>query len=90
MSKNLKGKTRDINDPYEIYTTPGWEWRVLKHWQSPENEIKNVYARCFCAVKGPGTFGGYDLGDTYLKDYTAYGNLMPSTSMAEHLKNNPW
>jgi hypothetical protein len=90
MSKNEMGKTRPVNQPYEIYLQDGWEWRVLKHYQSKENEAKNVWARCMCAVKGPGTFGGYNMGDTYIKDYTSYGNLMPSTKMAEHLKENPW
>jgi len=68
MAANTMGKTRDVNDPYEIYRAGGWEWRVLKKYQSPENEAKNQYARWFCAVKSPYTFSGYDMGDTYISD----------------------
>lgn len=80
MSKNLCGKTRNVNEPYEIYTALGWEWRVLKKYQSPEAEAKNPYARWFCAVKGPGTFDGYDMGDTYLSDIVKYGTKVDSIS----------
>ena len=52
MSKNKCGKTRDIKKPYEIWLgANGFEWRVLKKYQNPENEAKNEYARWFCAVK---------------------------------------
>ena len=39
--KNECGKMRDKDDPYEIYILGGWEWRVLKKYQTPENEAKN-------------------------------------------------
>ena len=71
MVKNLKAKTRKVEDPYEIYTDPrlpNWEWRVLKHYQTPENEKKNPYARVFCAVKSSATFDSWEYGDTYLTD----------------------
>lgn len=70
MAKNLKAKTRSVNKPYEVYTTVDgtWEWRILKHYQSPENEASNPYARVLCAVKSPMTWGGYDLGDVYLAE----------------------
>jgi len=70
-SKNLCAKTRDVNNPYEVYRSlqlPGWEWRVLKKYQSPENEATNPYARWLCAVKSPMTYDSYDMGDTYVKD----------------------
>ena len=73
MSKNEKAKTRDINHPYELYQKNGWEWRVLKHYQTPDNEAKNPYARVLCAVKSPFTFGGYDMGDTYISDIDKTG-----------------
>jgi len=67
--KNLCGKTRDKENPYEIWSNnSGWEWRVLKKYQNPENENKNPYARWFCAVKSPYTYGSYELGDVYVKD----------------------
>ena len=58
MSKNECNKTRDIDNPYEIWQGPAnFEWRVLKKYQSPENEAKNDYARWFCAVKSDMTYG---------------------------------
>lgn len=58
---------RKVNQPYEVYVNSfGWEWRVLKKYQSPDREVANPYARWFCAVKSPATFSGYDLGDAYV------------------------
>ena len=62
MEKNTMAKTRKVNDPYEIWIAPGWEWRVLKKWQADDHK---PYARWFCAVVVPGTFGSYDMGDCY-------------------------
>ena len=72
--KNPCGKTRKLEDPYEIWVIFGtqWEWRVLKKYQAPEAEAKNPYARWFCAVRGDGTYGGYEYGDTYISDITKY------------------
>lgn len=71
--KNTKAKTRDVNKPYELYQSNNWEWRVLKHYQSEENEAKNPYARVLCAVKSPFTGNTYDLGDTYISDIDKSG-----------------
>jgi len=73
-NKNECGKTRKQNNPYEIWKSfdGTWEWRVLKKYQTPKNEADNPYARWFCAVKSPMTYGGYDLGDVYLKDIKEY------------------
>jgi len=72
MSKNLCSKTRDVNNPYEVYRSyllPDWEWRVLKKYQSPEGEAKNPFARWYCAVKSPNTFlNSWEYGDTYIRD----------------------
>lgn len=74
--KNLQGKIRKTNDPYEIWTDieKKWEWRVLKKYQTPEKEKLNPYARWFCAVKSPFTYDQYELGDVYVRDIksTAY------------------
>jgi hypothetical protein len=71
-SKNLCGKTRKVEDPYEIWiAVGGWEWRVLKKYQSPEKEAENPYARWFCAVKSPYTYGSFDMGDVYVSDIKA-------------------
>ena len=69
--KNECSKTRKVDNPYEIWQSGDWEWRVLKKWQNPDAEKKNPYARWFCAVKSPYTYGGYDMGDVYVKDVTS-------------------
>jgi len=69
MTKNECGKTRKLEDPYEIWKNDsGWEWRVLKKYQTPKKERENPYARWMCAVKSPCTFGGWDYGDVYISD----------------------
>ena len=58
MTKNLCGKSRQADDPYEVWTgANGFEWRVLKKYQNAENEAKNPHARWFCAVKSDFTYG---------------------------------
>ena len=75
--KNQCGKTRKVDNPYEIWKSAdgSWEWHVLKKYQSPENEAKNPYARWFCAVKSPMTYGSFDYGDVYVKDIKEYATL---------------
>jgi len=65
--KNECGKTRKVNEPYEIWRNEeaGWEWRVLKKWQVDDNK---PYGRWFCAVKSPFLFGSYEMGDTYVQE----------------------
>lgn len=91
MGKNLCGKTRKVNEPYEVWVAgPEWEWRVLKKYQSPEAEAVNPYARWLCAVKGSGTFGGYDMGDTYIADIVRYATKLTPERMETHVQRNPW
>lgn len=70
--KNECAKSRKTDNPYEVWEgyggMTGWTWHVLKKYQTPENEEKNEYARWFCAVKSPMTYGEWELGDTYVKD----------------------
>jgi len=67
--KNECGKTRPVDQPYEVYRSDdGWEWRVLKKYQSPEKEAENPYARWYCAVKSPFTHGSWEYGDTYVRE----------------------
>jgi hypothetical protein len=67
--KNKMGKQRPVDKPYMIFANDsGWEWRVLKCYQTPDKEEGNPYARWFCAVKSPFTFGSWEYGDTYVKD----------------------
>ncbi|MBU2177419.1 MAG: hypothetical protein KJ556_20195 [Gammaproteobacteria bacterium] len=70
---NIYGKTRPLDKPYKIFSSQlrpytDWEWRVLKAYQNPEQEARNPYARWFCAVRSPMTFGSWDYGDTYVAD----------------------
>ena len=88
--KNLCGKTRKVNDPYEIYIALDWEWRVLKKYQKPSLEKTNPYARWFCAVKGPGTYDGYDMGDTYINDIIYYGEKLNDDQIKSWCRDNPW
>lgn len=90
--KNKMNKTRDINEPYEIWVNEqaGWEWRVLKKYQRPDLEAKNQYARWFTAVKSPFLYGSYEMGDTYVSDIVKYGVQLSEDSMKEHLAQNPW
>lgn len=69
-SKNLCGKTRPVNNPYEVWVSYDgqWQWRVLKKYQSPRGESTNPLARWFCAVKSPMTHGTYDMGDVYVSE----------------------
>ncbi len=70
--KNLCGKRRELANPYEVWRGTGifegWEWRVLKKYQTPNKEKENPYARWLCAVRSPSTQGGWDMGDVYIKD----------------------
>lgn len=67
---NPCSKTRKIDEPYEIWRTRdgSWEWRVLKKYKGPAGEAKDPYARWFCGVKSPYTYGSFELGDVYVKD----------------------
>lgn len=72
---------RKVNEPYEIYKNDyGWEWRVLKKYQSPDKETGNPFARWMVAVKSPMTFGSYDMGDTYIQDIIGSGGQLVWTS----------
>jgi hypothetical protein len=64
--KNLFSKERPVENPYEVWKTAdgSWEWRILKKWQTDDNK---PYARWLCAVKSPMTYGGFDIGDVYVK-----------------------
>jgi hypothetical protein len=61
-------KTRTLDNPYAIFVAGSWEWRVLKRYQTSENEKKNLNAVWFCAVRSPMTYGSWDYGDTYIRD----------------------
>ncbi len=66
--KNFQGKSRDIENPYAVFKAGTWEWRVLKRYQNRDAEIANPYARWLCAVQSPHTYGGWDMGDVYVRE----------------------
>jgi len=71
---NACNKTRNVDEPYEVWKSHNgsWEWRVLKKYQTPRLEKQNKHARWYCAVKSPYTYGGWEYGDTYVKDVKQY------------------
>jgi hypothetical protein len=67
-TKNLCGKIRQKTNPYEIWrSSDGWEWRVLRKYQTPEKEASNPYARWMCFVTSPFCPRG-EFGDTYVNE----------------------
>lgn len=74
-------KTVEMENPHATFTNPaaGWTWKVLKVYASAKSDKKNKYARWMLAVRSPHTFGGYDMGDTYIKDVLSFGALESAT-----------
>ena len=70
--KNLCGKSRPESDPYEVWESfdGQWTWKVLKKWQADDNK---PYARWFCAVTSPFTYGDSELGDVYASEIMKAG-----------------
>jgi len=56
--------------PIEIWETRDgtWKWKVFKKYQKPKNEATNPYARWFCGVSSPFTYGSDELGDVYVRE----------------------
>jgi hypothetical protein len=65
--KNLCAKTRPESDPYEVWQSfdGSWEWKVLKKYQGDDDK---PYARWFCSVTSPYTYGRGELGDVYVDE----------------------
>ena len=79
MAKNPFGKGRKQDAPYAIYAAGSFEWRVLKTYKQPANELKDPYARWFVAAKSDHTYGSFELGDTYKQEVVRYGRLVAAT-----------
>jgi len=62
--KNLCGKMRSKDNPYEVWVAGDWEWHVLKKWQVDDDK---PYARWFCLVKSPFVPYG-EMGDVYVSE----------------------
>lgn len=76
---NPLGKSRSKDAPYAIWEGNGFRWLILKTYQTPQNEAKNMYCRWFVAASSPFTFGGYDMGDTYVAEVVKYGRLVAAS-----------
>lgn len=61
-------KTRDKNEPYEVWETPIGEYRVLSKQKSPKGESADPYARWFVYHPESG-----DMGDMYAADIKKWG-----------------
>ena len=82
FKENIGKKTVDVDKPYMTFKGNGFEWRVLKKYQTPAKEAENFekakkghvnYTRWFCAVKSPMTYGSWEYGDVYAQDIVTYG-----------------
>jgi hypothetical protein len=71
--KNTQNKTRELDNPYEIWETQDmhgkWTWKVLKKYQADDDK---PYARWLCGVKSPFTYGSYEMGDVYVSEIKEY------------------
>lgn len=64
--KNPCSKKVTPETAYEVWQSDdGWTYFVLKKYQSPEKEAKNMYARWYCLVKTPQLPNG-EYGDCYV------------------------
>jgi hypothetical protein len=64
--KNLCGKMRPKENPYEVWQSRDgtWTWKVLKKWQVEDNKL---YARWMCFVTSPFCPEG-EFGDVYVSE----------------------
>jgi hypothetical protein len=65
-TKNLAGKMRPTENPYEVWRSHDgtWTWNVLKKWQANDDK---PYARWFCNVVTPICPDG-EMGDVYVAE----------------------
>jgi len=78
MPKTSFGKTRSQDKPYAIYANDqGWVWKILKTYKHSSAEVNDPYARWFVAATSPMMYGGeYEMGDTYAREITQFGQLV--------------
>lgn len=87
-NKNLCGKTRPVDKPYEIWQNNrafaiggevqpagSWQWLVLKKYQAPDKEEQNPQARWLCMVKTPIVPDG-EMGDVYISDIKPWADCI--------------
>jgi hypothetical protein len=88
-TKNQWAKTRDVNDPYFTAFHNGWTWKILKAYSTGQKARLDRYARYFCAVQSPMTFGGWDFGDVYVHEIPGSSRALAQQCNAENLKVVP-
>jgi hypothetical protein len=71
--KNLCTKRMTPETAYEVWQNGIFTYWILKKYQTPEQEAKNVYARWYCAVVSPLTEKTFQYGDTYVREITVGG-----------------
>ncbi|NIP34996.1 MAG: hypothetical protein GWN89_08915 [Thermoplasmata archaeon] len=78
-------KTRDVNEPYASleHSRADWEWRILKIYKKGSTAAKDKYARAFCAVMSPMTYGSWEYGDVYLTELFDTGDMRQMSSSDE-------
>lgn len=59
-------KTRPVDNPYEVWTTGDWTWKILKFYS---NDLDDPFARVFCDVETP---FAHEMGDVYYSEITRY------------------
>ena len=67
-AKNPCAKRVPPETAYEVWQSYDgtFTYFVLKKYQSPEQEVKNLYARWYCMVLSPATTARGDSGDVYV------------------------
>ncbi len=71
--KNPCAKRMTPETAYEVWQNGIFTYWVLKKYQTPEQEAKNVYARWYCAVISSFTDKTFQYGDTYVREITVGG-----------------
>ena len=71
--KNPCAKRMTPQTAYEVWQNGTFTYWVLKKYQTPEQEAKNVYARWYCAVISSFTDKTFQYGDTYVREITVGG-----------------
>ena len=85
---NLWARRRPIDNAYATVKQGDWEWRILKAYQTRSKERSNQYARVFCAVRSPLTYGTWEYGDVYLGDIPMTKELMATFRKREEEEVN--
>ncbi len=83
------GRTRPIDNPWLTVEDGDWTYKVLQaHVADPDRP----YASWLCAVSSPATFGGWDMGDTYISEVRGFVTQrdpsVPDEALPRHLRHS--